>query len=43
MRPEKWPLARIEESFDVLSGGQWQKTLDLFSGYWQVVLEEDVK
>lgn len=41
MKPEKWPLYRIEEIFDELSGGQRFTTLDLFSGHWKVMLEED--
>lgn len=39
---DAFPLPRIEESFDALSGAKWFSTLDLASGYNQVpVAEED--
>jgi hypothetical protein len=31
-----YPLPRIDDSFDHLSGSCWFSTLDLCSGYWQV-------
>ena len=36
MKADRWPLPRIEEIFDELSGGSIFTTLDLLSGYWQV-------
>ncbi len=39
---DAYPLPRIEESLDALTGTNWFSTLDLASGYNQVpVLERD--
>ncbi len=35
-RKEAYPLPRIDESLDTLSGSRYFSTLDLASGYWQV-------
>ena len=35
---DSYPLPRIDETLDHLSGAQWFTTLDLISGYWQVGL-----
>lgn len=37
---DAYPLPRIDDSLDQLSGAQWFSCLDLNSGYWQVDLEE---
>ena len=40
---DAYPLPRIDESLDALSGSHYFSTLDLVSGYWQVPLSEDAK
>ena len=37
---DSYPLPRIDDSIDALSGSSWFSTLDLASGYWQVAIEE---
>jgi hypothetical protein len=37
---DAYPLPRIDESLDSLSGNVWFSTLDLCSGYWQVSVKE---
>ena len=43
MKPDKWPLPKIEGIFDDLEGSKVFSTLDLFSGYWQVRMAEECK
>ena len=40
---DAYPLPRIDESLDALSGSRFFSTLDLTSGYWQVPLDDDAK
>ena len=39
-RKDAYPLPRVDDTLDTLSGSKWFSTLDLISGYWQVKVEE---
>ena len=43
IKPSRWPIPHIEEIFDDLRGAVIFTTLDLFSGYWQIQMEESHK
>ena len=39
---DAYPLPRIDDTLQALSGSKWFSTIDLLSGYWQVgVAEKD--
>ena len=40
---DAYPLPRIDESLDQLSGAVWFSCIDLSSGYWQVEMAEEDK
>ena len=42
-RKDSYPLPRIDDTLEALSGMQWFSTLDLQSGYWHVQMEEKAK
>ena len=39
-RKDAYPLPRVDDTLETLSGSKWFSTLDLLSGYWQVKVEE---
>ncbi|CAF1074989.1 unnamed protein product [Brachionus calyciflorus] len=40
-RTERWPLPRIEDILDRLSGSNFFTTLDLMSRYWQIEMDNE--
>lgn len=42
-KKDSYPLPRIDDILDQLSGNSWFSTLDLKSGYWQVKIRPEDK
>ena len=40
-RKDAYPIPRIDDTLDTLSGAAWFSTLDMVSGYWQVEVGEE--
>ena len=43
IKPVRFPMPKPEEIFDELVGSTLFTTIDLFSGYWQVQMDEQCK
>ncbi|XP_014662901.1 PREDICTED: uncharacterized protein LOC106805712 [Priapulus caudatus] len=43
IRKDAFPLSRMDNLLDALSGAYWFATLDLAAGYWQVEMDEESK
>ena len=42
-KKDSYPIPHIQESLDLLGQTQYFTTLDLFSGYWQIAMDETSK
>lgn len=42
-KKDAYPIPRIDDTFDTLSGAKYFSSVDMFSGYWQVELKEEDK
>lgn len=42
-RKDKWPLPRMEDLVDELTGAKWFTSVDLKAGYWHIPIKEEDK
>jgi hypothetical protein len=42
-KKDAYPIPRIDDTFNTLSGAKYFSSVDMFSGYWQVELKEEDK
>lgn len=40
---DSYPIPRVSDCFDALSGSKWFNCMDLCSGFWQIEMDEDDK
>jgi hypothetical protein len=42
-KKDAYPIPRIDDTFNTLSGAKYFSSVDMFSGHWQVELKEEDK
>ncbi len=41
MKRDRWPVPRVDEIFDEIQGSRVFTTMDLFLGYWQIIVQRN--